>query len=209
MTSKPILACLAAALLALSGGIAYAETGGSGTPSGYDACAKTINGQLRLANGRACDASEQAVRLGAPSHVDEWAWYQGPGGGIPIVNGVWPDIRGHETTVLTFHLDPGQYLVTTQLIAINNSGQGIAVCQTGNAALGISLLQGAVGNTAGMALQQTMSSQTVFDVPTGQDLTVDCFNAPPNEPRGNPIVNLVDVLASKVDSSTFDGAPNP
>jgi len=62
------------------------------------------------------------VRLGGPAHVDEWAWYQGPGGGIPIVSGVWPDIRGHETTVLTFHLDQGQYLVATQLIAVNNDG---------------------------------------------------------------------------------------
>ncbi|HEY3543527.1 MAG TPA: hypothetical protein VGK79_13405 [Gaiellaceae bacterium] len=208
MKWKLMIGAVAAAALAAAGGIAYAAATG-GTPSGYDACAKTQNGLLRLVNGGACDASEQSVRLGAPAHVDEWAWYQGPGGGIPIVSGVWPGIRGHETTVLTFHLDQGQYLVATQLIAINNDGHGVVVCQTGNHALGISLLQGAVGQGPGMAIQQTMQSQTVFDVPTPQDLTVDCFNAPPNDPAGYPFINEVDVTASKIDSSTFAGTPNP
>ena len=91
---------------------------------------------------------------------------------------------------------------------MNNGGQGVVVCQTGNPHLGISLAQAAVGNTAGFALQQTLSEQTVFDVDAAQDLTVECFNAPPNEPPGNPAINLVDVTATRIDSSTFDGVPN-
>lgn len=200
-----LIACVLAACAA--GGYAYAATSGGG--GAVDACAKTENGQLRLDTGGGCLPSETALQLGGASHVDEWAWYQGPGRGIPIVTGVWPDIRGHETTVLTLRLDAGQYLVSTQLIAINNDGQGVIVCQTGNHALGISLLQGAVGNATGMAIQQTMQSQTVFDVPEAQDLTVDCFSAPPNEPAGHPMINEVDVTATKIDSSTFDGVPNP
>jgi hypothetical protein len=208
MQAKPILASLVAAL-AVGGGLAYASTTGGGTPTGYDACTKAANGRLRLAAGGACEAGEQAVRLGAPAHVDEWARYQGVDDGIPIVSGVWPAIRGHETTVLTFELQPGQYLVHTSLIAINDDGQGVVVCQTGNAALGISLVQGAVGSGPGMAIQQTLATQTVFDVPTAQTLTVDCFNAPPNVPAGSPLVNEVDVTATRIDSSTFDGVANP
>ena len=217
---RALLAALALAVLsAVGGGFAYAKVAGDAT---INACAKTQNGQLRLDTGDGCLPSEQAVTWneagpqGPPgaqgpsgvSHVDEWAWYQGPGGGIPIVSGVWPAIRDHETTVLTFHLDQGQYLVSTQLIAINNDGRGVVVCQTGNRALGIALMQGAVGDGPGMALQQTMQDQTVFVVPTAQDLTVQCFNAPPNDPAGNPIVNYVDVTATKIDSSSFNGVPN-
>jgi hypothetical protein len=54
-----------------------------------------------------------------------------------------------------------------------------------------------------------MSEQTVFDVDAPQDLTVDCFNAPPNDPAGSPKINLVDVTATKLDSSTFNGVANP
>jgi hypothetical protein len=194
---------------AAAGGIAYAVTSGSGAPTGYNACAKTVGGQLRLDTGTGCANGEQALRLGGPAHADESAWYGGVNGGQPIVSGVWPDIRGHETTVLTFHLDKGQYLVSTEILAINNDGQGVVVCQTGNAHLGVSLAQAAVGSAAGFALQQTMSEQTVFDVDAPQDLTVDCFNAPPNDPAGSPKINLVDVTATKLDSSTFNGVANP
>jgi hypothetical protein len=194
---------------AAAGGIAYAAASGSGAPTGYNACAKTVGGQLRLDTGTGCANGEQALRLGGPAHADESAWYGGVNGGQPIVSGVWPDIRGHETTVLTFHLDKGQYLVSTEILAINNDGQGVVVCQTGNAHLGVSLAQAAVGSAAGFALQQTMSEQTVFDVDAPQDLTVDCFNAPPNDPAGSPKINLVDVTATKLDSSTFNGVANP
>jgi hypothetical protein len=214
-----IAGALAALIGGSVGGFAYARATGDDT---INACAKTADGQLRLDTGGGCLPSEQAMQWsktgpqGAPgqqgppgtSHVDEWAWYNGPGGGIPVVNGVWPAIKGHESTILTFHLDKGQYLVSTEILAINNDGQGVIVCQTGNSALGISLAQAAVGNAAGFALQQTMQEQTVFVVPSPQDLTVECFNAPPNEPAGNPEVNLVDVTATKIDSSTFDGVPN-
>jgi hypothetical protein len=203
------VAILAAVLGAAAGGIAYAETSGGSTPTAYNACAKSVGGQLRLDNGTGCANSEQALRLGGPAHVDEWAWFGGVDGGQPIVSGVWPDIRGHETTVLTFHLDKGQYLVSTELIAINNGGQGVVVCQTGNAHLGTSLAQAAVGNTAGFALQQTMQEQAVFDADAPQDLSVDCFNAPPNDPAGNPRINLVEVTATRIDSSTSNGVTNP
>lgn len=193
---------------AIAGGIAYAESTSS-TPTGYNACAKNTGGQLRLDTGTGCANGEQALRLGGPSYADESFYFGGVGGGQPIVSGVFPDIRGHETTVLTFHLDKGQYLISTEIVAINNDGQGVVVCQTGNAHLGISLAQAAVGNAAGFALQQTMEEQSIFDVDYAQDLTVDCFNAPPNDPAGTPTINLVDVLATKIDSSTTNGVPNP
>jgi hypothetical protein len=157
----------------------------------------------RLRQRRAAAAAWRTVS------VDESFYYGGVGGGQPIVSGVWPDIRGHETTVLTFHLDKGQYLISTEILAINNDSQGVVVCQTGNAHLGILLAQAAVGNVAGFALQRTMQEQSIFDVDCGQDLTVDCFNAPPNDPAGTPKINLVDVLATKIDSSTTNGIANP
>lgn len=205
---RGIVASLMVAVGAAVGGIAYAATSG-GTATGYDACAKTIGGQLRLDTGTGCANGEQAIRLGGPSHVDEFAWYGGIGGGQPIVSGVWPDIKGHETTVLTFHLDKGQYLISTEIFAINFDGQGIVACVTGNSTVGVSLAQAAVGNAAGFAVQQTMQEQSVFDLAAPQDLTVDCFNAPPNDPAGNPRVDLVDVLATKIDSSTTNGVANP
>jgi len=194
-------------------GFAYAQTSDSNT---IKACAQTVNGQLRLDPGGGCLGSEQAIQWNqvgpqgpsGTSHVDEWARYGGIDGGTPIVSGVWPDIRGHETTVLTFHLGKGQYLVSAEILAINNDGQGVVVCQTGNDTLGITLAQAAVGNTAGFALQQTMQEQTVFSVPSPQDLIVECFNAPPNVPAGTPKINYVDVTATKIDSSTFNGTPN-
>jgi hypothetical protein len=217
-----LVALAVAAIAAAASGFAYAQTSGGNT---IKACAQTVNGQLRLDTGNGCLASEQAVQWnevgpqgpqgpqGPPgpsgtSHVDEWAWYGGVGGGIPIVSGVWPDIRGHETTVLTFHLDRGQYLVSAEILAVNNDGQGVVVCQTGNDTLGITLAQAAVGNTAGFALQQTMQEQTVFVVSSPQDLIVQCFNAPPNVPAGTPKINYVDVTATKIDSSTFNGTLN-
>ena len=208
MRKRLLIGAAVAAALMLAGGIAYAQTTGDGT---IKACAKSETGQLRLDTGNGCLPTESAVQWNqtgpqgpsGTSHVDEWAWYKGPSGAIPIVSGVWPAIRDHETTVATFRLQPGQYLVTTEVIAVNNDGQGVVVCQTGNNNLGISLLQGAVGQGSGMAIQQTLSSQTVFVVPATQDLTVQCFNAPPNEPSGNPFINLVDVLATKIDSSSF------
>jgi hypothetical protein len=206
---RSVLAVLIVAVVgAIAGGIAYAETTSS-TPTGYNACAKTSGGQLRLDTGTGCANGEQALRLGGPAHADESVYYGGVGGGQPIVSGVWPDIRGQETTVLTFHLDKGQYLISTEIVAINNDGQGVVVCQTGNAHLGVSLAQAAVGNVAGFALQQTMQEQSIFDVDYPQDLIVECFNAPPNDPAGTSKINLVDVLATKIDSSTTNGAANP
>ena len=46
MKWKLMIGAVAAAALAAAGGIAYAAATG-GTPSGYDACAKTQNGLLR------------------------------------------------------------------------------------------------------------------------------------------------------------------
>src|SRR3954463_12546062 len=118
-----VVALVTAVLAAAAGGLAYAKVTGDST---IKACAKSETGQLRLDTGNGCLPSESAVQWNqtgpqgatgpqgpsGTSHVDEWAWYQGVDAGIPIVSGVWPAIRGHETTVLTFHLEPGQYLVS-------------------------------------------------------------------------------------------------
>jgi hypothetical protein len=211
-----LLICAVAACAA--GGYAYASSTGDATIS---ACAKSANGQLRLDTGGGCLPSETAVEWnrtgpqGPPgpsgtSHVDEWAQFAGVGGGVPIVNGVWPAIRGHDTVLKTFHLAAGQYLVSTEVLGVNNDGQGVFVCRVGNDQVGNELAQAAIGNAAGFALQQTMVEQTVFDIPAGgSDLELRCFNAPPNEPMGNPMVNFWDIAATTIDSSTFEGVPNP
>ena len=203
-----ILSAVFAALAAAAGGYAYATTTSSNTA--VAACAKTVGGQLRLDTGDGCLPSEQAVHLGGPSHVDEWAQWYGIGGGVPMISGTAAETRGRRTVFQTFHLDKGQYLVSSEILAVNNDGGGIVVCTTGNAALGISLAQAAVGNGAGFAKQQTMQEQTVFDVPSDQDLKLECFNVPEyNTPVGNPEINYFDITATKIDSSTFNDVANP
>ena len=206
MRKYVLLLCAVAACAA--GGYAYAATTGGGGST--NACAKTANGQLRLDTGGGCLPSETAVQLGGPSHVDEWAKWYGIGGGAPMISGSAAETRGHRTVFQTFHLEAGQYLIASQVIAVNNDGVGVVVCTTGNATLGIELAQAAVGNAPGFAIQQTMQDQTVFDVPSPQDLTLECFNAPQgDQPVGNPMVNEFDITALRIDSSTFNGAPNP
>jgi hypothetical protein len=59
MTKKVALICATAAVACLAiGGVAVAQVTGGGT---IDACAKKINGQLRLVGSEACGTSETAV----------------------------------------------------------------------------------------------------------------------------------------------------
>jgi hypothetical protein len=220
--SKRLLAAVAATLaLALVGGIAYAASSDDGT---IKACAKSENGQLRLDGGTGCLPSETAVQWsqagpqgipGPPgpagiTSAAERFFYRGGtdvGNWLPIVSGTWPDIRPHMTHVLTMHLDRGRYVVTAEIIAKNDGGQGIVVCLLGNPTVGYALTQSAVGLAPGFALQQTLEAQTIFPMDAPGDLELACFNAPPNEPAGNPRIGLADVIATKVDSSTVSQEP--
>jgi len=212
------------ALLGALGGFAYAKATSDNT---INACAKTANGQLRLDTGDGCLPSEQAVQwnqtgpqgLQGPqgiqgpagiSHVDEWSQYLGIGGGVPIITGSAAETRGHRTTLQTFHLDKGQFLLSANVIGVNNSGEGVVVCTIGNAHLGIVLAQAALGHDAGFAVQQTMQLQGVFPVDFAQDLELQCFNAPQGDASpGAPMINYWDITAAKIDSSTFNGVANP
>jgi hypothetical protein len=220
--SKRLLAVVAALLgLALAGGIAYAASSGDGT---IKACAKTENGQLRLDGGTGCLPSETAVQWsqagpqglqGPPgpagmTSAGERFFYRGGANvsnWLPIVSGTWPDIRPRMTHVLTMHLDQGKYVVTAELIAENDGGQGIVVCLLGNPTVGYALAQSAVGDRPGFAMQQTFEAQTIFPMDSPGDLELSCFNAPPNEPAGNPRIGLADVIATKVDSIAVSQEP--
>lgn len=204
------------AALAVAGGFAYAGATGEAV---IKACAKTDNGQLRLDRGGGCLASEQAVQWnqqgpqgqpgsqGPPgiTHVDERFFARSLANvdtWLPIVSGTWPDVRPFLTHVLTIHLDKGSYAVTAEVIAENDSGHGIVVCLLGNSTVGFTVAQSGVGNAAGFALQQTFEAQGTFVLGAPGDLELSCFNAPPNEPAGNPRIGLADVLATRVDTVT-------
>lgn len=201
---KRFLAVAAIAVLATSAGIAYAGSSGDGT---IKACAKSESGQLRLDTGNGCLPSETAVQwntTGSTSAAERFFYRGGANvpNWLPIVSGTWPDIRPRMTHVLTMHLDPGKYAVTAEVIAENDQGQGIVVCLLGNPTVGYALAQSAVGSAPGFALQQTFEAQTIFVMDTAGDLELSCFNAPPNEPAGNPRIGLGDVIATKIDSAT-------
>lgn len=209
MSKGRIAAALAGTALALAGGIAYAS-GGGGV---INACAQSENGQLRLDTGKGCLPSEQAVQWsqmgpqGPPgiTNADERFFYRGGANvpnWLPIVSGTWPDIRPSMTRVLTMHLDKGNYTITAEIIAENDQGQGIVVCLLGNPTLGYALAQSAVGWALGFALQQTFEAQSIFSLDAPSDLDLSCFNAPPNDPAGNPKIGLADVIATRIDTFT-------
>ena len=191
-----------------AGGYAYAATSGGGGGA-VDACAKTANGQLRLDTGDGCLPSETALQLGGASHVDEWGNYYGLNGGPRLANGVWPDIRGHQTVIQHFRLEPGQYLVSAEVLAQNRTGEGVVVCQIGGAPGYYTLAQGAVGTSAGFAQQQTLQQQGVIATSTPLDLDLVCWNATQGDaPAGEAFVNFYDMTATRIDSSTSNGVPN-
>jgi hypothetical protein len=129
------------------------------------------------------------------SLVDPSTW-------LPIVSGTWPDVRPFLTRVLTMHLDAGNYAITAEVIAENDAGQGIVVCLLGNSTVGFTVAQSGVGAGAGFALQQTFEAQGTYVLNAPSDLDLSCFNAPQNEPAGNPRIGFADVIATKVDVLT-------
>jgi hypothetical protein len=214
-----VLGVVVTAALAVAGGFAYAQATGDAV---ITACAKTEHGQLRLDRGDGCLASEEAVQWnqtgpqgpqGVPgphgpagiAHADERFFARSLANvatWLPIVSGTWPDVRPFMTHVLTMHLDKGNYAVTMEVIAGNGAGQGIVVCLLGNSTLGFAVAQSGVGNAPGFALQQTFEAQGIFAMSAPGDLELSCFNAPPNEPAGNPRIGLADVIATKLDTFT-------
>lgn len=117
---------------------------------------------------------------------------------LPIVSGAAPDVE--PTHVLTMHLDKGNYAVTGEVIASNYTGQGIVVCLFGNDDVGFAIGQSGVGNVGGFALQQTFELQTIFPLDAPADLELSCFNAPPNDPVGDPNIGAADVVATRINT---------
>jgi hypothetical protein len=213
---RALVAGLVVAALAAAAGFAYAQSAGEPT---INACAKTDNGQLRLDNGSGCLSSERAVqwnqvgpqgppgppgvtraeeRFFARALADTGTW-------LPIVSGAVPDVR--PTHVLTIHLAKGNYTVTAEIIATNDGGHGVVVCLLGNSTLGFAVAQSAVGDAPGFALQQTFENQSIFALNAPGDLELSCFNAPPNDPAGNPRIGLADVIATKIDTVAVSQEP--
>jgi len=145
---------------------------------------------------------------GPPGLTDADQWYflrdlTKPAEWLPIVSGTWPDVKPSMTRVMSVHLDKGNYVITTQVIVGNYSGQGVIVCLLGNDSLGYSVVQSGVGSTAGFGLQQTLDAQDIFKLAEPGDLVLSCFNAPPNTPTGSPGIGYAAVIATKVDSATI------
>jgi hypothetical protein len=219
-----ILAVVVAGALAAAGGFAYAQVSGDAT---IKACAKTDNGQLRLDPGSGCLPSEQALQWNqtGPQGLQGLPGPQGPAGvthaqerffarslanvgtWLPIVSGTWPDVRPFLTHVLTMHVDKGNYAVTGEIVAENDGGHGVVVCLLGNSTVGFAVAQSAVGDAPGFALQQTFELQSIFPLDEAGDLELSCFNAPPNEPAGNPRIGLADVVATKIDTVAVSQEP--
>jgi Collagen triple helix repeat (20 copies) len=144
---------------------------------------------------------------GPPGLTNANQWYfvrnlVDPADWLPIVSGTWPDVKPSMTRVMTVHLDKGNYVITTQVIVGNYSGQGVIVCLLGNDTLGYSVVQSGVGSAAGFALQQTLDAQDIFKMTEPGDLVLSCFNAPPNSPAGAPGVGYASVVATRVDTAT-------
>jgi hypothetical protein len=214
-----VLGVVVTAALAAAGGFAYAQATGDAV---IKACAKTEHGQLRLDQGDGCLASEEAVQWNqtGPQGLQGVSGPQGPPGmthaderffarsladvetWLPIVSGTWPDVRPFLTHVLKMHLDKGNYAITAEVIAENDSGHGIVVCLLGNSTVGFTVAQSGVGNASGFALQQTFEAQGVFALNGPNDLEFSCFNAPPNEPAANPRIGFADVIATKLGTFT-------
>ena len=140
------------------------------------------------------------------TNADQWYFLRDltkPEEWLPIVNGTWPDVKPSMTRVMSVHLDKGNYVVTTQVIVGNYSGQGVIVCLLGNDSVGYSVVQSGVGSAAGFALQQTLDAQDIFKMAEPGDLVLSCFNAPPNTPAGTPGIGYAAVIATKVDTATI------
>lgn len=140
------------------------------------------------------------------TNADEWYFVRDltqPAAWLPIVSGTWPDVKPTMTHVMSVHLEKGNYVITTQMIVGNYSGQGVIVCLLGNDDLGYSVAQSGVGSAAGFALQQTLETQDIFKMAEPGDLALSCFNAPPNTPAGTPGVGYAAVIATKVDTATI------
>jgi Collagen triple helix repeat (20 copies) len=139
------------------------------------------------------------------TNADQWYFVRDltkPAEWLPIVSGTWPDVKPSMTRVMSVHLDKGNYVITTQVIVGNHSGQGVIVCLLGNDTLGYSVVQSGVGSAAGFALQQTLDAQDIFKMTESGDLVLSCFNAPPNSPAGAPGVGYASVVATRVDTAT-------
>jgi len=219
MSKRTIAVLVVAAVLAAAAGATYAATSGDGV---VKACAGKATGELRLQTGKTCLPFENAVQwnqagpqgpagpAGPPgpagvTHADERFFARSladPDTWLPIVSGVWPDVRPSLTHVLTLHLDPGNYAVTAEVIAGNYSGTGVVVCLLGNSTVGYAVGQSGTGNAPGYSIQQTFELQSMFPLPDGGDLELSCFNAPPWSPQGNPAIGFADVIATKVDTMT-------
>jgi hypothetical protein len=213
---RGVLAALGiVALLGIAGGVAYAQVADSGPV--IKACAGNVTGLLRQDQGRGCLPIEHAVQWNqvgpqgppgpvGPSRADEKyvirnlrdtsTW-------IPVNTA---RARQDGTQLLTLHLDPGNYVVTTQVIAGNFTGTGTLVCITGNNALGgYEVGQQSLGNAGGYVRQGDLSYQSTFAAPDGGDIELVCWNAPDGDQGGQASVGLADVIATKVDAITSTG----
>jgi hypothetical protein len=109
---------------------------------------------------------------------------------LPIASASGP------THVLTIHLAKGNWAITGEIIAGNYTGQGIVACALRIDHVDLAWAQNAVGTP--YALQQTFEMQGIFPLSAASDLELVCFNAPPNDPPGNPVIGYADIVATQI-----------
>jgi hypothetical protein len=190
------------------GGYAYAVSSAPATTLG--ACAKSDGGQLRLDTGDGCRPSEQAVQLGtaAASRAD-MHYYAAPrlfGGttAFPIPVGRFPDVLANATPVLTIHVPAGSYTSSTEITAVNFSGNGNLVClnkDSNNVTHGY--MGTSLGNTQGAAAQQTITMHGAYIATEDTDLRVFCFLQNFGGPVGNPEIWAAAITTQSVDAATI------
>jgi hypothetical protein len=203
-------------LLGIAGGVAYAQVADSGPV--IKACAGNVTGLLRQDQGRGCLPIEHAIQWNqigpqgppgpqgpvGPSRADEKFVARNPrdtSTWIPV-NVATGRLGG--TRLLTMHLDPGNYVVNTQVVAGNFTGIGTIVCITGNNALGgYAVGQQSLGTAGGYVRQANLSYQSTFAAPDGGDIELVCWNAQEGQSDpGQASVVFGDVIATKVDATT-------
>jgi len=228
MRRSALVAAALVVVLAAAGGFAYAKSSSDGVIS---ACAKSENGQLRLDTGGGCNPSESPVQWnqvgpqglpgpqGIPgpqgpagvTHADERFFAHSitdQGTWLPVTVGTWPAVRPLMTHVTTSHLGPGNYTMSAEVLAANNTGVGVLVCLLGNSSVGFTLAQAGLGNGPGFSIQQTIVAQGIFPLPEGGDIDLSCFSAPQGgSPAGDPRIGYADVIATKVDTVTSTQEP--
>lgn len=197
-----LIVAAAAALLAAAGGIAYAESSGSGGTLG--ACANA-DGRLRLDTGTGCLPSERVVELGtaAATRADE-RFYVAPNlldfsTMLSLGTGA-----ANLTRVVTAHIPAGDYAIAAQITFLNHSGDGTADCiLVDGAGHTHGFAETALGVDAGFSRNATMTMDGALSVANDIELSLACWNTALDASPGTVLVRAADITTKTVDAASI------